>query len=254
MRNSLRPSLRIAVSLLFGVALATTTCQSLHAAEPATIDIAKARVEKNVAWYDVRQLGVEGQGWSDTAAPFDRFPAKAQKTVRGSVWNLSRHSAGLCVRFVTDSPEIHAKWTLTSPNLAMNHMPATGVSGLDLYVKTESGKWRWLAVGRPTEQTNQVRLVGSIPKGTREYMLYLPLYNGVKEVEVGLPKIAVLKKASPRKSGLKPIVFYGTSITQGGCASRPGMVYTAFTGGGSTLLLSTLASREMEGWSPKWPN
>ena len=216
---------------LAGIAFSVAICGASSADEATqAIDVATARVEENVAWYDIHQLGVEGQGWSDTAAPFDRLPAKAEKTVRGSVWGLSRHSAGLCVRFVTDSPEIHAKWTLTSPNLAMNHMPATGVSGLDLYVKTESGKWRWLAVGRPTEQTNQTRLVGSIPKGTREYMLYLPLYNGVKAVEVGLPTTAILQKAPPRKSGLKPIVFYGTSITQGGCASRPGMVHTAILG------------------------
>jgi hypothetical protein len=209
------------------VAAAFPVIQSVAA---DAIDAEKARVDGKVAYYDIQLLGVEGQGWSDTAAPFDRFPAKAEKSVRRSVWGLSRHSAGLCVRFVTDATEIHAKWTLTSSKLAMNHMPATGVSGLDLYVKTDNGKWRWLAVGRPTAQTNQARLVGGIPTGTREYLLYLPLYNGVKEVDIGLPKSAKLMKAVPRKSGLKPIVFYGTSITQGGCASRPGMVHTAILG------------------------
>lgn len=217
-----------AFRILLVVAATFPAIQTAAAAD--AIDAAKGRVDGNVAYYDIRLIGVEGQGWSDTAAPFDRFPAKAEKSVRGSVWGLSRHSAGLCVRFVTDATEIHAKWTLTSSNLAMNHMPSTGVSGLDLYVKTDSGKWRWLAVGRPTAQTNKARLVGGIPAGTREYLLYLPLYNGVKEVEIGLPKSAKLMKAAPRKSGLKPIIFYGTSITQGGCASRPGMVHTAILG------------------------
>src|SRR5262249_29415705 len=65
----------------------------------------------------------------------------------------------------------------------------------------------------------------------REYLLYLPLYNGVKSVEVGVPKGAALTKASPRPADhAKPLVFYGTSITQGGCASRPGMVHTAILG------------------------
>ena len=191
-----------------------------------------ARTEKGVAWYDIQSLGVEGQGWTgdEIAAPFDRLPARAEKTVRGSVWGLSRHSAGLAVRFVTDATEVHAHWNLTSANLAMNHMPATGVSGLDLYVKTESGKWRWLAVGRPAAQETTARLVSGIPTGTREYMLYLPLYNGVKSVEIGLPEGASLKTAPARASGRKPIIFYGTSITQGGCASRPGMVHTAILG------------------------
>ena len=107
-------------------------------------------------------------------------------------------------------------------------MPATGVSGLDLYVKTDDGRWRWLAVGRPTAQANKVRLVSGIPVGRREYLLYLPLYNGVSSVAIGLPKSAAIAKPAPRSE--KPITFWGTSITQGGCASRPGMVHTAILG------------------------
>ena len=90
-------------------------------------------------WTDIRQLGVEGQGWVETKAPYDRLPAKAEKTVRSAVWNLSRHSAGMHVRFVTDATNLFARWAVTSTNLAMSHMSATGVSGLDLYVKTEKG-------------------------------------------------------------------------------------------------------------------
>ncbi|MFQ5733448.1 MAG: SGNH/GDSL hydrolase N-terminal domain-containing protein, partial [Planctomycetaceae bacterium] len=108
------------------------------------VETAKARADKNgkTLWYDVRLVGVEGQGWASTKSPFDRLPAKAEKLVRRPVWGLSRHSAGQCVRFVTDATTLHATWTLTSPRLAMPHMPATGVSGLDLYVKTKSGRWR----------------------------------------------------------------------------------------------------------------
>lgn len=189
------------------------------------------RSSSDLIWTDLRKLDVEGKGWTDTKAPFDRLPAKAEGVVRDAVWNLSRHSAGLCVRFVTDAPEIHAKWTLTSKSLAMPHMPATGVSGVDLYVKADDGTRRWLAVGFPKDQTNEVRLVAGLPKGKREYLLYLPLYNGVSAVELGVPKQFALTKAPARVAGAdKPIVFYGTSITQGGCASRPGMVHTAILG------------------------
>jgi hypothetical protein len=159
------------------------------------------------------------------------LPAKAEGVVRAPVWGLSRQSAGLCVRFVTDAAAIHARWTLTSNNLAMPHMPATGVSGLDLYVHMPDGRWQWVANGRPTQQTNTAALASGLPKGQREYLLYLPLYNGVSSVEVGLAKDAKLMKAPERPEGArKPIVFYGTSITQGGCASRPGMVHTAILG------------------------
>ncbi len=192
--------------------------------------LAKAEPGGETLWYDLRHLDVEGRGWTDTKAPYDRLPARAEGRVREPVWNLSRHSAGMCARFVTDAPAIQGRWTLTSANLAMNHMPATGVSGLDLYVKTEAG-WCWLGVGRPAAQTNAVQLVGNLPDGAREYMLYLPLYNGVTSVEVGIPRDRRIAKGPPRDPGRqKPILFYGTSITQGGCAARPGMAYPAILG------------------------
>jgi GDSL-like Lipase/Acylhydrolase family/N-terminus of Esterase_SGNH_hydro-type len=202
----------------------------LFAAGPA-IDPAKARIDANIVWFDIRELGIEGQGWTDTKAPFDRFPAKAEKSVRPPVWGLSRHSTGLCVRFVTEATAINAQWTVTNKNLAMPHMPATGVSGLDLYVKMPKGQWQWVANGRPTAEKNTSQLAGGIFAGEKEFLLYLPLYNGVSSVEIGLPKGATLKKADPYPAErAKPVVFYGTSITQGGCASRPGMVHTSILG------------------------
>jgi lysophospholipase L1-like esterase len=205
---------------------------SLLAAEPV-IDPATAKVDETtgVHWYDIRALSLEGQGWADVKAPFDRLPAKAEQTARPPVWSLSRNSTGLCVRFSTDATTVHARWTVTSKNLALPHMPATGVSGLDLYVKTAGGKWQWVANGRPTAETNTAQLATGLAAGEKEFLLYLPLYNGVSAVEIGLPKGAALKKADPRPAEkAKPIVFYGTSITQGGCASRPGMVHTAILG------------------------
>jgi len=195
------------------------------------VDPKKAGSDGDVVWVDIRSLGIEGQGWKDTLAPFDRLPARAEKLVRPPVWSLSRHSAGMCVRFVTNAPDIHARWTLISNKLSMPHMPATGVSGLDLYVKDEQGRWRWLAVGQPKEVSNTAKLAsGLIPKA-REYLLYLPLYNGVSAVEVGVPGTYEVVRADPYpKASARPIIFYGTSITQGGCASRPGMVHTAILG------------------------
>ena len=112
----------------------------------------------------------------------------------------------------------------------MDHMPATGVSGLDLYVR-EDGKWNWLAVGRPTQfPTNEVTLVQGLSDGLHDYLLYFPLYNGVQSVDVGIPRGATMTKAPERAGRHKAICFYGTSITQGGCASRPGMAYTAILG------------------------
>jgi len=181
-----------------------------------------------VRYVDARALGLEGQGWqeADLAAPFDRFPKKAEGSVPGSVWNLSRHSAGIAVRFVADAPAIHLRWTLTSATLAMKHMPATGVSGLDLYARDGRGKWRWVACAAPNaEGVEQTATIDGLAPGNREWLLFLPLYNGVAALEIGVPQGAVLERAPDVHA--KPIVFYGTSITHGACASRPGMCHPA---------------------------
>src|ERR1019366_7858009 len=178
-------------------------------------------------WHDIRQFGVEGRGWNDTRDFYDRLPARAETMVRKPVWELSRNSAGMCVRFVTDATTLRARWALTESWLYLPNMTAIGKSGLDLYVKTDCG-WRWLAVGVPAAQTNDVKLAGKRLPGKREYILYLPLYNGVKFVELGIAATNVLGKAPAWGPGeRKPVVFYGTSILQGASASRPGMVRSA---------------------------
>lgn len=180
------------------------------------------------AWHDVREWGIEGKGWQETESYFDRLPAKAKGVVRPPVWDLSRDSAGMCVFFETDAITISARWALRSSSLAMNHMAATGVSGLDLYARDERGRWRWAGIGRPEKQQTEAKLAEGLVPGRREYCVYLPLYNGVTSVEIGVPAGATFVPTPPRKE--KPILFYGTSIVQGGCASRPGMVHTSILG------------------------
>jgi len=99
-------------------------------------NFAQAKIEGDVHWHDIREWGVEGQGWNDTEAAFDRLPKRAKGVVRDSVWKLSQCSSGLCVRFETSAPAINARWRLRNLELCMAHMPATGVSGLDLYILT----------------------------------------------------------------------------------------------------------------------
>ena len=182
----------------------------------------------DVEWHDVREWGVEGKGWSDTLRYFDRLPGKAQTSVREPVWTLSRHSAGMCVRFVSEATTIQVRYTLLSDQLAMPHMPATGVSGLDLYGEDNEGIDRWVSVVRPTSQTVEVTIAKDLRPGRRRYTLYLPLYNGVESLEIGVDAEAVFEPVAPRSE--KPMVFYGTSIMHGACASRPGMAFPAILG------------------------
>jgi hypothetical protein len=193
----------------------------------AEVPAVKPKVEDGLAWYDVRDWGVEGRGWSDTERYFDRFPRKAKGVVRDGVWSLSRHSAGMCCRFETDATRIWARYELSSKSLAMPHMPATGVSGVDLYAQDKQGRWGWLGITRPDSAKVTASLAEGIDPGRRAYLVYLPLYNGVESLQIGLPPQSFFKPLAPRA---KPIVFYGTSITHGGCASRPGMAYPAILG------------------------
>ena len=207
--------------------------QAPKASDTARLDPAmgtnkKAAIELD--WNDVSQWGVEGRAWGDQERKrwFDRLPAKAEGKVTNAVWSLSRDSAGMMVRFKTDASSIHARYQVMKPGLALAHMPATGVSGLDLYARDASGKWRWVQVIKPSNPNVQAEIVSGLAPGMREYAAYLPLYNGVEKLEIGVPKGSKFEGLAPRPE--KPIVFYGTSITHGACASRPGMVHTAILG------------------------
>ena len=71
-----------------------------------------------LVWRDAATLEIEGRGWSESDSPYTRLPARAQTIVPGGVWSLSRHSAGLAVRFLSYSTEISVRWTLLSADLA----------------------------------------------------------------------------------------------------------------------------------------
>lgn len=196
---------------------------------PGGLSPAQATREEgsDLLWYDARALTVEGKGWRDTQGFFERLPARAEGKVTDDVWRLSKHTAGLAVRFVTDSPEIRAAW---DGGGAMNHMAATGNSGLDLYRRVGAG-WEFCGVGRPQEKRTVAALAGGLAAKPTEYLLYLPLYHGVTELKIGVgPRSNIAPAPARPASAARPIVFYGTSITQGGCASRAGMCHPAILG------------------------
>ena len=179
---------------------------------------------KNLYWYKARELTIEGKGWEDTESFYSRLPAKAKGIVSAPVWELSKCSAGINIQFSTNTSSLSVKWDGVN---AMDHMTALGVSGLDLYVKHD-GQWKWLAVGRPTQKLNESQLFTDLSSESRDYILYLPLYNPIHQIELGIPDPFELKAIPPREK--RPVVFSVTSITQGGCASRPGMCYPAILG------------------------
>jgi hypothetical protein len=191
-----------------------------------TISLAQQTSPKkdNTQYYGKDNFLIEGTGVpeSEKESPYDRLPASFKQKVRKPVWELSKNSAGLSVRFISNSSSIKVRWDLLN-NTEMNHMAETGIKGVDLYCKV-NGTWKYVNTGRPSAIENEAALVSTLPPGNREFKLYLPLYDGTTKVEIGIDSLSIIKKPLPEKK--LPIVFYGTSITQGGCASRPGMAYT----------------------------
>lgn len=176
---------------------------------------------------------IEGQAWpAELKNPYDRLPARAEKQVRDVVWNLSTQSAGLMIRFRANASNIKIRYTVGGKH-ALPHMPATGVSGVDLYAISSDGDWRWCAGKYAFGDTITYDFKNLSPNDSyhqhgREYRLFLPLYNSVKWLEIGTPAGTEFVPLPVRPD--KPIVIYGTSIAQGACASRPGMAWTSILG------------------------
>lgn len=172
---------------------------------------------------------IEGQAWQgELTGPYNRLPDRAKGIVRKAVWNLSRHASGLKIRFRTNAKRIIVRYGVRL-NHSMEHMPATGVSGVDLYAIDSEGQLMWCNGIRSFSDTIVYRFEGlrandQFHKKGREYRLNLPLYNSVEWMEIGVLEDAYFEPLPIRKE--KPIVVYGTSIAHGACASRPGMAWT----------------------------
>ena len=190
--------------------------------------------EPALVWHDVSTWGAEGRAFDGMERKrwFDRLPALAEDKVSANVWNYSRDSAGMLVSFKTDATTIWVDYALLRERpvtaVIAAAMTAVGISGIDLYARDDSNHWRWVGISHPGQQEVRQALVADMSAGSREYRVYLPLYNGVERLSIGVPPGASFEPIGPRTS--KPIVFYGTSITQGASASRPGMSHTAILG------------------------
>lgn len=197
--------------------------------------VSLAQETKQINWYNPAEESatiVHNQLWNknETESFYDRLPSKAKNKVRKEVWNLSRNAAGLKLVFNTAAEKIHVRYTTTKSSYAMNHFPATGVSGVDLFAEDEDGAWAWASGKYQFKDTityifSGLTLDKEKYKDGRKFHLYLPLYNSLEWLEVGVPKGNTVDFI-PVAMEEKPIIVYGTSIAQGGCASRPGMAWT----------------------------
>ena len=182
-----------------------------------------------VKWIDGKYLPLEGKAFPNTTAFYDRLPSNVTEKVNAGVRGMRNHSSGMQFRFRTDSKNLAFKWVPVSDSLAMDHMPSTGKSGIDVYRQLADGRWVYVKTGRIRNPAGGDLSIPWTP-GT-PCLVNLPLYNGIKSFTLGIDKNAKVEALGPRKSGIdKPVVFYGTSITHGGCASRPGLAFPSIVG------------------------
>lgn len=155
---------------------------------------------------------------------YSRMPFNLKDSVRKVVWDLSQQSAGLSFSFTTNSSKIQVEYLVIKP-IQLAHMPATGASGVDLYVLDQAQQWKWIRGNFSFGDTIRYDFSWDQESAKEgKFTLFLPLYNQVKQLRIGIDSNSTFE-FSPRPSQ-NPIVIYGTSIAQGACASRPGMAWT----------------------------
>ncbi len=185
------------------------------------------KIQAQTTWYNPLKEQfpvVQGQGES---ASFQRLPNALKNEVRPPVWALSQNTAGEYVEFMSKAKKIIVRYQV-SGSLSMPHMPSTGVSGLDLYAHNGKGLWDWAPGNYAFKDTITYTFNNLAAKHGKIFRLYLPLYNGLKWLEVGVDQGEALTFLPINTQ--KPIVVYGTSIAQGGCASRPGLAWPSIFG------------------------
>ena len=192
--------------------------------------VAASVVTNGIKWIDGRMLPIEGRAFDDVEHYYDRLPAGVTTNVNGGVRLMKHHTSGMQFRFTTSSRKLLFKWVPYNHGLAMDHMPSTGVSGIDIYrFDARLGRWLYVKTGRITNAKGAQLQVPWTP-GT-PCLVNLPLYNGVRSFTLGVEPDATVSALGPRRSGIdRPVVFYGTSITHGGCCSRPGMAFVNIVG------------------------
>ena len=171
-------------------------------------------------------FSLHGVTYSEKDGRFVRMPLDIAETVSELIAYLSKHTAGGRLCFATDSKSLEITATYTCLEI-MQHMPITGSAGFSLFERTEKGEVYVCNLAPFTHNGDGFTAVAPLKGDTlREYVLYFPLYNNVTALSVTVEESATVQKGKPYRDVL-PILYYGSSITQGGCASRPDNAYQA---------------------------
>jgi len=178
-------------------------------------------------FYNMEQSPFKIYGIKREGDSFVRLPSDVARNVNSGVFELCRNTAGGRVRFCTDSPFVCIKTKMNSISL-FSHMPASGAAGFDLFIDSPDGAdSRYVRTFMPPWHTTDAGYESKIDLGSKKlryFTINFPSYSGVDELLVGISEDATLGEGL-RYRDAAPILYYGSSITQGGCASRSGNIY-----------------------------
>lgn len=184
-------------------------------------NVSEAFGREDVLLRSCREEPFSVHGLLDDGTHFFRVPHEVTSTVSEGVGYLAKHTAGGRVRFRTDSPFVAIR--VISKGLGrMAHFAFAGSGGVDMYADGVYVK----TFIPPLDKSNYSGIFDFGKRRMREILLELPLYSLLTDLEIGLAPDAVTEAPTPYRNPV-PAVFYGSSITQGGCASRPGSCYQA---------------------------
>lgn len=226
------PSLILTTALLAGTFLPTYQLpipfstlffpKSIELTSPPSVDFASSQ---SLTYYDASQFDILGK--VPNTKTYARLPEDAKGDVRKAVWNLSKSTAGISIRFTSNTSTVSVRWRLLR-NPTMSNMTPIGSKGLDLYIYSND-RWQFAGAARPQDSIyNESTIINGMTGEEREYLLNLPLYDGIELLEIGIDANASIAKSEKVIINRNhPIIFYGTSITQGASASRPGLTYPA---------------------------
>lgn len=165
-----------------------------------------------------------GLPWFKSDGQFARIPENIASSFSDNLKLLMLHTAGGMLRFKTDSRIISFEAKLLNTR-DMSHMPRSGSSGFDFYIGSGSRK-KFMKIAMPGPGMDYCScIIENLDGKIHEWTVNFPLYNGIRSIQLGIEKGAELEPPTPFFCQ-HPLVFYGSSITQGGCASRPGNAYT----------------------------
>ncbi len=179
---------------------------------------------QDLDWRQGTDFSIIGRVYPDSLPIYSRVPEFRKSATREELYKLGQHTSGMAIRFRSDSPKLALRWESRYRN-DMTHMASLGTRGADLYYLAPDSTWRFVAPARPMGDPTTWLMIDNMKPEMREYMIHLPLYDGLKSLEIGFAPGSTAEKGAydfPR-SDAKPIVIYGSSIQHGATASRPGM-------------------------------